>query len=133
TVIGIAGLQIIPKAQDLPDGPADHVLLLSIDGLHRFDLDRFIATHSDSALARLSAHGRIYTNAFATKPSDSFPGLLAMVTGGTPLSTGVFYDDSSDPSLAPASGDCVPGANVVWKQGLDFLPFSFTTTIDPSK
>jgi len=56
-----------------------------------------------------------------------------MVTGGTPRSTGVFYDDSYDRSLAPASGDCVPGANVVWKQGLDFLPFSFTTTIDPSK
>src|SRR5882672_4219944 len=131
TVIGVAGLQIIPRAQDL-DGPADHVLLLSIDGLHGFDLERFIATHQDSALARLSEHGRIYTNASATRPSDSFPGLLAMVTGGTPRSTGVYYDDGYDRSLAPASGPCVAGARVQWKQNLDFLPFSFTTTINPS-
>jgi len=131
TVIGVAGLQMIPKAQDRPDGQADHVLLLSIDGLHGFDLDRFIAKNPDSALARLSMHGRTYTNAWATNPSDSFPGMLAMVTGGTPRSTGVYYDDGYDRSLALASGPCVPGAHVVWKQNLDVLPFSFTTTIDP--
>jgi hypothetical protein len=131
TVIGVAGLQIIPKAQDRPDGPADHVLLLSIDGLHGFDLDRFIADHPNSALARLSSHGRTYTNASATRPSDSFPGLLAMVTGGTPRSTGVYYDDGYDRLLAAASGPCTGGARVQWKQNLDVLPFSFTTTINP--
>jgi len=87
TVIGVAGLQIIRGRRALMVRPT-HVLLLSIDGLHGFDLERFIATHQDSALARLSEHGRIYTNATATMPSDSFPGLLAMVTGGTPRSTG---------------------------------------------
>jgi hypothetical protein len=66
-------------------------------------------------------------------PSDSFPGLLAMVTGGTPRSTGVYYDDGYDRLLAAASGICTPGARVQWKQNLDILPFSFTTTIDQSK
>jgi hypothetical protein len=56
-----------------------------------------------------------------------------MVTGGTPRSTGVYYDDGYDRSLTAASGDCVAGARVQWKQNLDVLPFSFTTTIDPLK
>src|SRR5436309_11189308 len=99
--------------------------------MHAVDLDRYVAGNPDSALASLSAHGRTYTNASATKPSDSFPGLLAMVTGGTPKSTGAYYDDGYDRSLAPASGLCVPGARVQWKQNLDVLPFSFTTTINP--
>ena len=113
------------------DGRVAHVLLLSIDGLHDFDIERFIATNPQSTLARLSEHARTYTNASATRPSDSFPGLLAMVTGGTPRSTGVYYDDGYDRSLAAASGPCVPGARVQWKQNLDVLPFSFTTTINP--
>jgi predicted AlkP superfamily pyrophosphatase or phosphodiesterase len=134
TVIGVAGLKVCPTAQDFEDdrdGQVAHVLLLSVDGLHGFDLDRFIANNPQSTLARLSEHGRIYTNASATRPSDSFPGLLAMVSGGTPRSTGVYYDDGYDRSLAPASGLCVPGARVQWKQNLDVLPFSFTTTINP--
>jgi hypothetical protein len=112
---------------------ARHVLLLSVDGLHAGDLERFVATHPDSALAWLSARGRTYTHATATMPSDSFPGLLAMVTGGTPRSTGVYYDDGYERTLAAATGACVPGARVQWKQNLDVLPFSFITTIDPLK
>jgi len=130
-VIGVAGLKVIPTAQDYQDSPIAHVLLLSVDGLHDFDLEQFIASHPQSTLARLSEHGRTYTNASATRPSDSFPGLLAMVTGGTPRSTGVYYDDGYDRSLAAASGPCVAGARVQWKQNLDVLPFSFTTTINP--
>ena len=103
TAVGVAGLKVIVTAQNGPDVPAAHVLLLSVDGLHGFDLERFIANNPQSTLARLSEHGRTYTNASATRPSDSFPGLLAMVTGGTPRSTGVYYDDGYDRSLAPAS------------------------------
>jgi predicted AlkP superfamily pyrophosphatase or phosphodiesterase len=118
------------------DGQAEHatiahVLLLSVDGLHAFDVERFIATHPQSTLARLSEHGRTYANATATKPSDSFPGFLAMITGGTPRSTGVYYDDGYDRTLASAGGLCIPGARVQWKQNLGVLPFSFTTTINP--
>ena len=133
TVVGVGWLTVIPVAldQDDQDAPIAHVLLLSVDGLHAFDMERFIANHPQSALARLSNHGRTYTNASATRPSDSFPGLLAMVTGGTPRSTGVYYDDGYDRLLASASGPCVPGARVQWKQNLDVLPFSFTTTINP--
>jgi hypothetical protein len=152
TVVGVAALKVSPYAMDRQDegngrsaqyeyddqddeddsgGRVAHVLLLSVDGLHAFDIERFIANNPQSTLARLSEHGRTYTNASATQPSDSFPGLLAMVTGGTPRSTGVYYDDGFDRSLASASGSCVPGARVQWKQNLDVLPFSFTTTINP--
>jgi len=120
-------------ADDGGDPPYSPVLLLSVDGLHQSDVDQYVAAHAGSALAWLTAHGRTYTNATATKPSDSFPGLLAMVTGGTPRSTGVYYDDGWDRTLAAASGGCIAGARVQWKQNLDVLPFSFTTTIDPLK
>jgi type I phosphodiesterase/nucleotide pyrophosphatase len=117
-----------------------HVLLLSVDGLHAADLERYVAAHPDSALAWLSASGRTYTNATATKPSDSFPGMLAMVTGGTPRSTGVYYDDGYDRALVPATGTCVPGApapgtRAQWKQNLDVVPVvaPFITSIDPLK
>jgi hypothetical protein len=133
TVVCVAGLKVILTADDDHRDHASRVLLLSVDGLHDFDLAQFIASHPKSALARLSKHGRTYTNATATKPSDSFPGLLAMVTGGTPRSTGVYYDDGYDRTLAAATKDCVAGTRVQWKQNLDFTPFSFTTTIDPSK
>src|SRR6266508_5851708 len=93
------------------------VLLLSVDGLHAGDLKRFVDTHPESALAWLSARSRTYTHATATKPSDSFPGLLAMVTGGTPRSTGVYYDDSWDRTLAgDVTKPCAQGAEVQWKQ-----------------
>src|SRR3989442_7076013 len=131
TAVGVAGLRVITTAQDDQDAPVAHVLLLSVDGLHSFDIERFIANNPQSTLARLSEHGRLYTNASATRPSDSFPGLLAMVTGGTPRSTGAYYDDGYDRSLAPASGPCIPGERVQWKQNLDLVPFSFTTTINP--
>src|SRR4029079_10453947 len=129
---GLTALQASPRVDDDDEVTYAHVLLLSIDGMHAIDLARFVADHPDSALAQLAAAGRTYTNATATRPSDSFPGMLAMVTGGTPRSTGVYYDDGYDRSLASASGACVPGARVPWKANLDVLPFSFTTTINPA-
>jgi len=83
-----------------------HVLLISIDGLHQADLARFIETHPRSTLARLAKTGKIYDNATTTKPSDSFPGMLALVTGGTPAATGIYYDASWDRTLSPAGSDC---------------------------
>ena len=122
------------------DPPFARVLLLSIDGMHAVDLARFVADHPASALAQLSSTGRTYTNAAATKPSDSFPGMLAMVTGGTPRSTGVYYDDAYDRSLVPANALCVPGmaapgTRTQWKQNLDSLiiPSPFNTVIDVTK
>jgi len=131
TVIGLLAFVATPAAQDDTDVPFTHVLLISIDGLHASDLDWYTATYPLSTLAQLRVHGRTYTNATATKPSDSFPGLLAMVTGGTPHSTGVYYDDSWDRSLAgDVTKPCAPGVEVVWKQGLDTAYPTFVTWTD---
>jgi hypothetical protein len=97
-----------------------HVLLLSIDGLHEQDLARYTLLHPNSALAQLTHLGVTYTNASTSKPSDSFPGLLSMVTGGSPRSTGVFYDDSYDRNLsAPGSNCSVKGTEVVYDETID--------------
>lgn len=83
-----------------------HVLLISIDGMHQADLARFIATLPNSTLAGLAKTGEVYDNAETTKPSDSFPGMLALVTGGTPAATGIYYDASWDRTLSPPGSDC---------------------------
>ena len=100
-----------------------HVLLLSIDGLHEQDLALYTTLHPNSALAQLTHLGMTYTNASTSKPSDSFPGLLSMVTGGSPRSTGVFYDDSYDRNLsAPGSNCATKGTEVVYDESIDFNP-----------
>ena len=75
--------------------PATRVLLLSVDGLHAVDLANFVATHPHSALAELSARGVTYTNA-RTPVSDPLAGLASLVTGGTPLSTGILSINGYD-------------------------------------
>jgi len=100
-----------------------HVLLLSIDGMHEQDLARYTQLHPNSALAQLTHLGITYTNASTSKPSDSFPGLLSMVTGGSPRSTGVFYDDSYDRNLsAPGSNCATKGTEVVYDESIDINP-----------
>src|ERR1700719_1873901 len=76
------------------DSEARHVLLISVDGLHQSDLAWYVSTHPDSTLAHLVASGIDYSNASTPFPSDSFPGMIAQVTGGNPSSTGVYYDDT---------------------------------------
>src|SRR5215469_362217 len=98
-----------------------HVLLLSIDGLHEQDLARYTTLNPNSALAQLTHLGMTYTNASTSKPSDSFPGLLSMVTGGSPRSTGVFYDDSYDRNLSAPGSNCVTkGTEIVYDESIDF-------------
>jgi len=62
-----------------------HVLLISVDGLHALDVANYVAAHPDSALAELSGHAVTYSNARTPANSDSFPGLLALVTGSPDL------------------------------------------------
>ncbi|AGY57621.1 alkaline phosphatase family protein [Gloeobacter kilaueensis] len=97
------------------------VLLLSIDGLHAIDLANYVQNNPQSALAGLSAAGVTFSAASASRPSDSFPGLLAMVTGGSPVSTGVFYDDSYDRKLsAPTDTACASsGTEVLYDETVD--------------
>lgn len=87
-------------------GRVRRVLLISVDGLHQRDLARFIASHPASTLARLSRSGVTYDEARSTTPSDSFPGLLALVTGGTLKSTGVYNDDGYDRTLYAPGSNC---------------------------
>jgi arylsulfatase A-like enzyme len=83
-----------------------HVLLLSIDGFHQVDLANCIASSTCPNLAALVRHGVNYTDAYTTRPSDSFPGTIAEVTGGTPRTTGVYYDDTFDRALFPPASRC---------------------------
>jgi predicted AlkP superfamily pyrophosphatase or phosphodiesterase len=84
-----------------------HVLLISVDGLHSLDVENYVAAHPDSALAALSNHGVTFSNARTPALSDSFPGLLALVTGGSPVSHGLFYDVSYDRTIFdPTNTSC---------------------------
>jgi hypothetical protein len=79
-----------------------HVLLISVDGMHSVDLKRWVESHPGGNFAKLADHGVVYPNAFTTAPSDSYPGMLAQVTGATPKGGGLFYDDSYDRTEYPA-------------------------------
>ncbi len=92
----LAGVALGATAQA---ADVDHVLLISVDGLHALDVARYVESHPNSALAELSSHGVTYTNARTPANSDSFPGLLALVTGGSPITHGLFYDVSYDRTL----------------------------------
>jgi hypothetical protein len=126
TIAVLSGSIMAADAADR-DGPhrdldrIRHVLLLSIDGFHAVDLAVCVAQGTCPHLAGLTEHGSTYTNASTTKPSDSFPGLLAQLTGGTSKSTGVFYDDSYDRSFFPAGSNCTgtPGTEMNYAEPLD--------------
>jgi hypothetical protein len=110
---------------------ASHVLLVSVDGLHQSDLAGWVQEHPESNLGRLVDAGTTYSNASTSRPSDSFPGMLAPLTGGTPISTGVFYDDSySRADFAPGSGcSGSPGAEMVYDESIDVNAPTATRTI----
>ncbi len=119
-----------------------HVLLLSIDGMHAVDF--YNCTHGIAGanggdpycpnLATLGQTGINYVATSSSKPSDSFPGLAALVTGGSPKSTGLYYDVAYDrsldgPALATGTGlaasSCTPfgvptGTTTDNDQGIEF-------------
>jgi hypothetical protein len=112
-----------------------HVVLISVDGLHQTDVDHFVTAHPASTLAALLRHGVEYADAHTTTPSDSFPGLVALVTGGTPRSTGVYYDDSYDRTLYAPGSHCegAPGTQVVYDETVDVdATRLFSGGIDPA-
>ena len=98
------------------------VLLVSIDGFHSSDLSNYVKANPNSNLSALSSHGITYSNANTPVPSDSFPGMLALATGGSTKSTGVFYDNSYDRNLLPpisAKAGVKPGTNVLYDETID--------------
>ena len=114
-----------PAAADGIKGAIKHVLLISVDGLHDSDLSAYAAANPASAMATLAAMGVHYDHATTAMPSDSFPGLLAIITGGSPKSTGVYYDDSYDRALSAPGSDCsVKGTEIVYDESIDKVPES---------
>jgi hypothetical protein len=127
------------KKQAQFDGPFQHVLLISIDGMHALDYQN-CSTGLPGVnngqpycpnLAALGTTGTTYSNASTSKPSDSFPGLMAIVSGGSPRTVGAFYDVAFDRYLAPpakttgngvAAGPCPPAPTTAR------YPYSGTTT-----
>ncbi len=89
------------------DSSIKHVLLISIDGMHAVDFKNCaegVAGVNDGKpycpnLTELSKNGVNYVAASTSKPSDSFPGLMSIVTGATPRTMGVYYDVAYDRSL----------------------------------
>jgi len=107
---------------ELGKGQIKHVLLISVDGLHALDVANYIAAHKDSALAEIAENAITYSNARTPANSDSFPGLLALITGGSPISHGLFYDVSYDrlifdPTNTTCSGG--PGNMMVFDESID--------------
>jgi hypothetical protein len=118
-----------------------HVLLISVDGMHSLDYvncAKGVSGINGGApycpnLAALGLTGTSYLNASTSKPSDSFPGVMAIVSGGSPKSVGAFYDVAYDRSLAPpkkttgngvAAGPCLisassNGTTTEYEEGID--------------
>ena len=128
-------------SKDHNSSPIQHVLLLSIDGMHALDFIN-CANGIKGAnggepycpnLTSLKPTGIDYLYASTSKPSDSFPGLTALVSGSSPRSAGAFYDVAYDRSLDPptittgngvAGGQCVPygtpsGTTTEFDEGID--------------
>src|SRR6266436_1645936 len=115
-----------------------HVLLISVDGMHALDVANYVKNNKGSALAELAGHGITYSNARTPANSDSFPGLLALVTGGSPLSHGLFYDVSYDRALFdPSNTTCTgkPGNTMVFDESIDVYNSANLSLniIDPKK
>src|ERR1700733_5762247 len=124
--------------------PIQRVLLISVDGMHAVDFlncANGISTSNNGqpfcpAIAALGQTGINYVAASTSKPSDSFPGLTAIITGGTPALTGVYYDvaysrNYDAPAKTTGNGVfgapdlCTPfgpptGTRTEYEEGIDF-------------
>ena len=134
----VLGAGLLVVSAGLPTHADDHrgfnggsikrVLLISIDGMHALDFINCVGGISGvnggapycPNLAELAETGLNYLDTSTSKPSDSFPGLMALVSGGSPRTVGAFYDVAYDRSLDPpamttgngvagAPGLCTPG------------------------
>src|SRR5271157_5429664 len=115
-----------PHGSDQHGHEIERVLLISVDGMHAVDFancsNGISGANSGNPycpnLAQLAQTGVNYVDTATSKPSDSFPGLMAIVTGGSPRTVGAYYDVAYDRFLAPpinttgngvAGGSCTPG------------------------
>src|ERR1700726_4380914 len=132
----------IAQNKDDHHGHIKRVLLISVDGMHAVDFANCVNGISTvnsgapycPALAALGKTGINYVAASTSKTSDSFPGLTAIITGGSPAYTGVYYDVAYSRNYdAPAkttgnglgAGPCTPfatptGTTTEYEEGIDF-------------
>ena len=114
-----AGTLPVRADDDLDPGRIRHVLLISVDGMHAVDYENCIASNTCPNMAALGRTGVHYTRTTTSRPSDSFPGLMALVTGGSPRTVGAYYDVAYDRVLAPpktATGNGLPAGPCVVNQ-----------------
>jgi hypothetical protein len=119
-----------------------HVLLISVDGMHAVDFlncSKGLAGVNSGQpycpnLAELGETGVNYLDTSTSKPSDSFPGLTAIVSGGSARTEGIFYDVAYDRSLNPpavttgngvSAGPCTAGATPIgtrteYEEGIEY-------------
>jgi hypothetical protein len=131
-VAPITGTAQQPVGQ-LRENQVKHVLLISVDGLHALDLTNWVSNNPDSNISNLSKHGIRYTNASTSLPSDSFPGLAALVTGGSPQTTGFWYDVTYNRALAPPAKTTpygIAGSPAACKDGVQGTQVGFDEEID---
>ena len=89
-MLASATVGMAADSSDAGSGKIEHVLLLSIDGMHAADF--YNCSHGIAGgnggdpcpnMAALSRTAINYVAASSSKPSDSFPGMAALVTGGS--------------------------------------------------
>lgn len=120
--ICLSGAALAADFKD-PAHKIQHVLLISVDGLHGKDIANSLKLMPDLNVAKLAAKSLVFSNAMTPIPSDSFPGLLAQLTGGTSRSHGMVYDDAYDAALSEPGSDCkTVGAEVVLDESVDKNP-----------
>ena len=103
-ICGTSAIFFIPTVA-AQASPFQHVLIISVDGLHGADLTDSSLTKYMPNITSLEKSGIMYTNAFTTNPSDSFPGTTAILTGAHPKTTGIYYDDSYSRTLTAPIAD----------------------------
>ena len=140
-LLSLAALCSVGIATAQEDHHIKRVLLISVDGMHAVDFANCangISTVNNGApycpaIAALGKTGINYVAASTSKPSDSFPGLTAIITGGSPALTGVYYDVAYSRNFdAPAKttgngvagGPCTAGApptgtTTEYEEGID--------------
>jgi hypothetical protein len=147
--VGVSAIALLLAVSAFAAGPQDRkpgsgiqrVLLISVDGMHAVDFlncANGITTANNGqpfcpAIAALGTTGVNYVAASTSKPSDSFPGLISIVTGGSPALTGIYYDVAYSRNFsAPAqttgnglgAGPCTPygaptGTTTEYEEGID--------------
>jgi hypothetical protein len=142
--VGVSALALLLAASAASaqgSGQVKRVLLISVDGMHAVDFvncAQGVSTVNGGkpfcpSIAALGTTGINYVAASTSKPSDSFPGLTSIVTGGSPALTGIYYDVAYSRALdGPAvvtgngngPGPCTAGApptgfTTEYEEGID--------------